>query len=116
MNLPPLPPIRLLYLARKGILQADEAARVIEAHRLHVEARNREARDQAIEEMFAPNYWPRIGLEFYPMRANGGALVTHYEALDVGLDRVAWELAGLRIVRVWAEDGQSWIECAEVGR
>lgn len=83
---------------------------------MHAERqRNRDLRVRAeraltAREMFSPSFPPLLPLECYPQRAPSGALVVRCEPLGDGF--IAGEL---RIARVVAEDGSSWLECEELG-
>ena len=88
--------------------RAERRARA-EAYRARMEERRRAALEAEVREMFRPS-WPRqLPLQWYPPRAPGGALIVRSEMVGD-----TWVLGGLRIARVVAADGRSWLECGEV--
>lgn len=90
--------------------RAERRARA-EAYRARMEECRRAALEAEVREMFAPSWppeWWMLKLGCYPPRAPGGALIVRSEMVGD-----AWVMGGLRIARVVAADGRSWLEIQE---
>ena len=90
--------------------RAERRARV-ETYRARMEERRRAALEAEVAEMFRPSFPPErwmLKLGCYPPRAPGGALIVRSEMVGD-----AWVHGGLRIARVVAADGRSWLEIQE---
>lgn len=78
------------------------------AARARMEARRKARLEAHLREMFSPSYPPVLPCSWYPERAPGGALIVRCEMVGD-----SWVQDGLRVVRVVAEDGRSWLEIQE---